>query len=240
MSQPNILFICMDSLRYDNYRKANTPNFDSVGKPQRLHSQSCWTIPSIIGYLFSRPPIGVKGELFQSNDRTATHFIPEYYGKRGYVTSFLTSNAFIELCDDKMSRGISKWFTHWRILKYLDGRHHSTSQIITDAVDIVKETDKPVFMFLLLMDTHTPYYDGTTIYDRSPSSPSENMSAQVRAVSYIDGLIKPLLGAFKDKGKTVVYVTSDHGEDDKHGHDPMKQAEYTDKLFEIPYVKGVI
>lgn len=237
---PSILFICMDSLRYDNYVKAHTPNLDSVGELRRLYSDACWTIPSIVSYLMNRPPVGFNEPLFPTMNVDKPPFVPKYYYNKKYTMALLTSNAYVEMFNGLTNKGYSKWFHYWNTLKYLNDKHHATKPIVEDAVNIIQKTnDKPLFMFILFMDTHHPYYDGEKKHFPDPNSPQENMGAQVRAAEYIDRETVPLLKAFRETyPDRIIYVTADHGEDERYGHDPVRRLPFSDKLFEIPFIKG--
>ena len=42
----NLVYIVMDSCRFDSYERARTPNMDRIGKGERRYSYASWTSPS--------------------------------------------------------------------------------------------------------------------------------------------------------------------------------------------------
>jgi len=49
---PNhLVFIVMDSCRFDSYDRAATPNMDRIGKAQLRYSFASWTSPSHYTFL---------------------------------------------------------------------------------------------------------------------------------------------------------------------------------------------
>ncbi len=82
----NVLFLVLDSLRYDTFIEAKTPNFDAIGKAKRVHAFGCFTIPSLIGYFMGFPPIGSGVEtLFPGVPRY--EWVPRYFKEAGIESS---------------------------------------------------------------------------------------------------------------------------------------------------------
>lgn len=240
----NILFICLDSCRYDTFKKAETPNTDKIGRTKKAYSYASWTIPSIIGYMMGYPPMdNGGGSLFPPHDVQSMKFAPQYYrDELGYKTIWASSNAFITQYDKMTNCSLSNNFNYF--LSYLRRPLKKTHEIMKDLAELVKETEKPVFMMTLLMCTHKPYHDEENIWKPDLHNINSNFNNQVKSIEYADRSIKPLIQSFKDKDNdTQVTITSDHGEQWGPyvvGHNPSNRVCFDTKLFEIPYIRGKI
>lgn len=56
MSENNLVFIVMDSCRYDSYLAAKRPNMDRIGAGEKRYSFASWTSPSHYTYLMGMIP----------------------------------------------------------------------------------------------------------------------------------------------------------------------------------------
>jgi hypothetical protein len=240
----NVLFLVLDSLRYDVFVKAETPNFDAIGKTRRVHSFACFTIPSIIGFFMGWPPIGAGTKtLFPEVPKY--EWVPRHFKKQGYYTAWLSRNALLLKLDAAIGGQFTRGFDLRKVLEYGDARV-TTKQIIADVCSITKtQMTHPIFASLLLLDTHRPYAWGSAVQDIVPSNPVLNFANQVKATEYVDSLFPQIKQAFIDTGrKTRVIITSDHGElfgPDYWSHDPSSQKcpiQFDEKLFEIPLIIG--
>ena len=237
----NVLFVCLDSVRYDTFETADAKNMKSLGEVKKVHSFACWTIPSIMGYLMGFPPIGSgRMDLFGREKRFRYEWAPKYFTKQGWATAWLSSNPSILQLDFDMEGGFSKHFKHFFALKY-PGRESSTEQIIYDAGKILRQESAPVFMTILVMDTHRPYNFLGGYKDIDPGDPEGNFRNQVKAIEYFDHYFALLLEVFAGR-ETEVIITSDHGElfgPVYWSHDPTTDhLNFDDKLFEIPLIIG--
>ena len=52
----DLVFIIMDSCRFDSYQRAKTPNMDRIGAGSRRYSYASWTSPSHYTYLMGMTP----------------------------------------------------------------------------------------------------------------------------------------------------------------------------------------
>lgn len=241
----NVLFLVLDSLRYDTFIEAKTPNFDAVGDARRVHSFGCFTLPSMLGYFMGFPPIGSGiGTLFPEVPRY--EWVPKHFKKLGYQTIWFSRNALPLKLDIVMNGGFTRHFDFTKTLEYTNVTA-TTVQIINDIKNVVsaKGQQHPIFSAVLIMDTHRPYSWGTGNQDIVPSKPELNFANQVKAIEYVDSLFPRLRAAFRNTPrKTRVIITSDHGElfGPKHwSHDPSSLKSpivFDEKLFEIPLVIG--
>lgn len=239
------IFICLDSCRYDTFNEANAPNMKSIERLEKAHSFACFTPSTILGYLMNFPPIGLNiGRLYPYRKWS---WLPDEFKKDGYSTAFLTSNAVIPMMDIALKGVFKKSFTIFEVMKY-KGKT-SVEEILKDSIKFLN-SHSPTFLFLLLMETHTPIYDGKKVKIPFPvQRPSNFFSHQKRAVEFIDEKMEPLFSFFrKNKRPVEITITSDHGEllgPIKWGHNPgdltffkRSMIYFSEQLFGIPFIKG--
>jgi len=240
--RPNTLVLCLDSCRYDTYVEAHTPNMDAVNTPRRVHSYSCWTVPSIFGYMMGFPPIGTGREDFIP-PAIRYHWVPRQLTGMGYSTIWLSTNPITAKLN-----GLTQAFfqRHWKYFRNpLDG---STRTLIAHHRASIKDDgNHPIFTFMLDMNTHHPYTWAEGVRKLIPADPQKNFDGQVKAVEYVDSLFPEIMKPLVDTGRpTHVIITSDHGElfgPHFAGHDPSSQTlkiDFNPHLFEIPLVEGVV
>ncbi len=240
----NVLFVCLDSLRYDTFMAASKPNMDRIGEARLVHSLACTTIPSIVGYLMNFPPIGLGGPerlyLFKYCGRY--EWAPLFHKRQDFETALITGNALITRLDSRLNGGLRSGFDHiiWKIP--LRGGSEEAAREIDE---ILVSGKPPFFVFTLLMETHEVYIDGTEKYlINDKDDPKKSFEYQSRAVEFVDSIFPQLLEPFERLGNgTTVMITSDHGEffgPDFFGHDPTWELQFHSKLFEIPFLEGVI
>ncbi len=247
VTKPDYVFICLDSCRYDTFEAADAPNMKSIGALRRAHSFACFTPSSILGYLMNFNPIGLDmGRLYPYRK---WGWLPTELRNDGYGTAFLTANAAVAAMDLSLDGIFRKSFTVHEFLKY-DGPS-AVEAIVEDAVEFLGQ-HTPAFLFLLLMETHAPMYDGEKVKIPYPvQRPSSVYDFQKRAVTFIDGALEPLFDALRDRENPHdVIVTSDHGDllgPMKWGHNPsdltlLKRSmiHYSEELFEIPFLRGSV
>lgn len=237
----NVLFVCLDSVRFDTFEAADAEHMKNLGEVQRVHSFACWTLPSIVGYLHGFPPIGSnRRDLFGRSRIYHYDWVPGYFSRNGYATAWLSSNPSIPQYDISMNGGFGRGFKYFKTLKY-PGIESSTGQICFDVGKIVKDESSPIFMAILVMDTHRPYNFSGGYKDIDPSDPEGNFENQVKAIEHFDKYFTLIKEMFMDRD-TEVIITSDHGElfgPVYWSHDPTTDhLRFDEKLFEIPLVIG--
>lgn len=233
----NILFLCLDSVRYDTFVVASAPNMKKIGKLKRVYSQSCWTIPSVVGYLMNMSPIGKSGRLFKEVPKL--NWVPKGFRELGYVTAWVSGNAGVLQFDAGIRGSFKKGFKVFKTSEKL--------MYVENVVNVVESIarEQPTFIMCLLLDTHRPYYFGSGEEDLDPNNPDKNFRNQVKAIENVDLYVPSMLDAFTyhSKRSTRVCITSDHGElfgPEYWSHDPCNNLEFDKKLFEIPFIEGRI
>ena len=239
----NVLVLCLDSVRYDTYVAAETPNMDKIGEPRLVHSFACWTIPSIFGYLMGFPPIGSERSDFIPGVKQL-NWTPEYLAKRNYSTIWMSTNGLIAKTNSITEGFFQKYWRHF--INPID--EERTPFLISELERIVTiDPQQPHFVFMLLIEAHHPYEWADGEIKLIKDDPQGNFDAQVKAIEYLDSLfpriIKPLISMGRP---THVIITSDHGElFGPHflSHTPGAPnypIEFDPKLFEIPLVEGIV
>lgn len=246
MTNKNIMMICLDSCRYDTFEAAKAPNMKAIGDLKLVHSFSCWTVPSMVGYLMGVPPIGLAedppgGAMTTLFDCEPMKWAPREFMKKQYYTIFKSQNA--ALANYAALGSFHKGFIDYNSYTKLNPGE-VTETIVVDLEEKVNQVGAPVFVVLLLMDTHTPYRWGDEAKTLGwVKDPKHNFDNQVKAIEYIDKIFPRLIAPFEGKGITDVIITSDHGDlhgPEYHGHSPTYKLKFDEDLFKIPFIRGEI
>jgi arylsulfatase A-like enzyme len=164
---PNhIVFIVMDSCRYDSFVTANTPNIDRLGKVEKRYSYASWTGPShytfVMGMMPHLSPRQVvasevyKDEFVLWRERTGLPdfefktFVPELslpkvLGQEGYRTVGRVSMPVLNPLT-----AIAQHFDDYRLMP-----HHNSFDKMVDEMEF--PDDEPHYYFCNLGETHYPY-----------------------------------------------------------------------------------
>lgn len=162
----NLVYIVMDSCRYDSYQAAATPNMDRLGQAEQRYSYASWTSPShyvlLMGLTPHTSPPGVfASEVYKEDflhwrtrlgiaDLDFKAFIPELslpcqLKKHGYRTV------------GRVSLPVLNQFTtfsaHFDDYRLMDNHNDFAGMIEEMSFD----PDKPTFQFCNLGETHYPY-----------------------------------------------------------------------------------
>lgn len=161
-----MVFIVMDSCRYDSFIAANTPNIDRIGKAEKRFSYASWTAPShyvfTMGILPHASPTKVfasevyKQEFGQWSLRTGSSslafrdFLPEIslpvvLKKLGYRTVARVSMPVL----NKYTL-ISQHFDDYKLMD-----NHNNFAGMVEEIEFPE--DQPHYYFLNLGETHYPY-----------------------------------------------------------------------------------
>lgn len=164
---PNhLVFIIMDSCRYDSYARAKTPNMDRIGEAQLRFSFASWTSPSHYTFLMGQTPHTSPRRVFASEvykeefrkwvDRLGVpnlsfkSFVPYLSLPRvlkdlGYATTARVSMPVLNAL-----AGLNRSFDDYRLME----NHNDFAGMVKD-IDLSARL--PRFYFLNLGETHYPY-----------------------------------------------------------------------------------
>lgn len=162
----HLVWIVLDSCRYDSFVAASTPRFARLGAVERRYSYASWTSPSHFAFLMGMVPHlsprsvfaseVYKGEFSRWIDRLGIDglsfktFIPELslpkvlkqYGYRTWArVSMPVLNSFA---------GLSRHFDDYKLMS-----NHNDFAGMVEEIDF--QTSEPSFHFLNLGETHYPY-----------------------------------------------------------------------------------
>ena len=166
MSFNHIVFIVMDSCRYDSFMAAHTPNIDRLGKAERRYSYASWTAPShyafTMGMMPHTSPSHVyasevyKDEFIQWKQRTGSdaisfkEFLPELSLLRVLSKLGYRSVAKVSLPVLNKHTAINKYFDEYKLMD----NHNDFAGMVQE---IEFPEDEPHYYFLNLGETHYPY-----------------------------------------------------------------------------------
>lgn len=228
----NLVYVIMDSCRYDTCMEAKKPNMERLGRIEKRYSFASWTSPSHYVYLMGmtphvNPPGVFASEVYKEDftkwtDRLGVPnlefktFLPEIslpnlLKKLGYRTV------------GKVSLPVLNRFTtfsqHFDDYKLMD-RHNDFAGMIDE---IEFDSSRPAFYFLNLGETHYPYM----------------LEGEAPHLHGVHGVLKHLddavtAGGFKG-GKSEGFF--DQEQLDRFKKKQVECIEYVDSLLEKLYGK---
>ena len=251
----SILFITLDSCRYDTFARASAPNIKAIGTLHRAMAPSYFTFGShaamFLGFtpgVAERPEPFVNpkfAKLFKLNNSgfpgKGTPFfhlsgpnIIEGFRRLGYLTLGTAATGWFNP-DTETGRVLSQSFDRF----FYPGNLFSIARQIEWVGEESAKTSQPVFVFINVGETHVPYYFAGAPWDRArnPCVPfSENNDAaecrrrQLACVEHVDTQLGPLLARFSEE---MVLVCADHG--DCWGEDGLwEHGVHHPKTLEVP------
>ena len=162
----NLVFIVMDSCRFDSYQRAKTPNMDRIGAGSRRYSYASWTSPSHYTYLMGMiphdSPQGVFASEVYKNDfvkwfdrlnidgLSFKSFVPQLslpkvLQEHGYRTIGRVSMPVLN-----PTSHLNRHFDDYKLMS-----NHNDFAGMVDEIEF--DEDEPSFHFLNLGETHYPY-----------------------------------------------------------------------------------
>jgi hypothetical protein len=229
---PDLVIIVLDSMRADRFgagaSHAAAPALSRLAAQGRVYTSawaaSSWTLPSVVRILSAAP-----GE---------TPTLPERLAAHGYSTAGFTDNphltrrARVMRGFDRVERSVGAWRSVvlgtalGEVLERLVPG--SDEQLTTKAIAWIERQPGPLFLYVHLMDSHTPYrfptLDGRRRSGRRIDFPRTGMrltadeADSIRArydggVHSADTQVGRLLAALAARhGAFLAVITSDHGE----------------------------
>ncbi len=162
----NLVYVIMDSCRYDSYARAKHPNMDRIGVGEQRYSFAYWTSPSHFTFLMGQVPHASPRRVFSSEvykkqfaewvDRLAVanlsfrSFVPDLSLPKVLKENGYTNIARVSMPVLNALAGMSRGFDDYRLMA-----NHN------DFAGMVEEIDFPagerMFYFLNLGETHYPY-----------------------------------------------------------------------------------
>lgn len=238
LSPDSVLFISLDSCRYDTARAVSTPALDTVGPLQRAQAPSYFTYGSHAAFWMGftpgvpgseRPWLNPKrGKLFRMlHVGTEKHREPGSFQLQGPNLI----EGFRRLGHRTIGSGSVAWFdpdteTGSQLGAPFDRFHyagdtwslpHQLDWIDTELAGLAP--DQPVFLFLNVGETHVPYWHEGASWPRWPSpcvpfggascSARESRRRQRACLRWVDQRLQPLISHFQ---AATILVCADHGD----------------------------
>ncbi|MEY2432524.1 MAG: hypothetical protein QOC92_2249 [Acidimicrobiaceae bacterium] len=163
----HLVIVVLDSLRYDVWLEAATPNLDRLGPVERRWSYASWTSPSHFNLLTGLPPhtspkhvyasLLYRDEYERYTDRLRVPrvdlagLLPELWlptflrDQLGYRTGALVSMPVLNA-----ATGLNRGFDHYELMP-----RHDDFGAMVDRLDL--GGDRPWFWLLNVGETHYPY-----------------------------------------------------------------------------------
>ena len=166
MTPNSIVFIVMDSCRYDSLMAARRPNIDRLGAIEKRYSYASWTAPSHYAFTMGMLPHSSPRDVFASEvykeefqqwktrtgagelsfkDFLPDISLPKVLSKLGYYTVAKVSMPVL----NKYTL-ISRDFDEYKLMP-----HHN--DFATMVAEMEFPEDEPRYYFLNLGETHYPY-----------------------------------------------------------------------------------
>lgn len=226
----NILFVCLDCLRYDvafeEQEKGNTPVLNQYGKWRKCQAPGNFTYPSHQAMFAGFMPVdeGIldmkkREKLFFSEDIGMGRKAPEgafnFQGsnwveglqKEGYDTYCIGGVSFFDKRTD-IGKVIPSFFDHsyWNPSFGCKVKDSAKNQIDFAMGKLEQLSgEQKIMMYINVSALHYPNY----FY--LPGTAKDSKEAHAVALQYVDEQLGRLFAAFKKKGKTFVICCSDHG-----------------------------
>jgi len=222
----NHLHWCMDSCRWDVFEEANAPNMKARTEFRKVYSRAGFTPPSLFSTFMNCSWYN------SGNDRPIPSlpvwgWIPRDLQEKGYHTVFISSNPLMKHYEQR--------FTGFNEFIYIDDCRYHAHEIVEKVKRIYDTVEQPKYIFLLLMETHQPYFYLKQHTQEYVTANYRPITRQVKAVESIDADFGVMMKTI-DGTDTDVLIFSDHGDldlklDGAQGHG---EHMFHIKLFEIP------
>lgn len=220
----NYLLIILDATPYFVFQLADAKNIKSLGKVEKITAPAIWTLPSLTSMLYI--PYYHATPYFNIKDLPEPVWLPSFLQRKGYKTVFIGDNPWFSLGRQILNRG----FDHYHALP-LNPR--------AVARKTLEYLEGKFFVLSFFTSTHYPYRE---VPSRRKRRFEGDLGRHIEAVEYVDSLVGEILR--KVSRETEVVVTSDHGDvyrgNKNLGHNPKHLKEYTESLFKVFLVRGVV
>jgi len=232
----SVLFITLDSCRYDTYRRAKTPHLDCVAPVHKALAPSYFTYGSHAAFWMGFTP-GIRRAVPWLNPKAGKLFRMSFSGSRGKDEQGFALEGrniiegFRRLGYYTLGSGAVDWFntatpTGSVLAESFDdfffaGNTWSLDQQLQwlDQKMSSEVSSQPVFLFLNIGETHVPYWHSNAPWDPFPSpcvpfgsdscSRRESRRRQRACLEWVDKQLADLLQAWSS---STIIVCADHGD----------------------------
>jgi arylsulfatase A-like enzyme len=250
----NVILISLDTLRADHlgcygYNRETSPNIDrfAANSTMFINAASCsdWTLPSHLSLFTGLYPseAGILKGGYTSNNFIAENAvtIAEYMRDAGFKTAGFHGGGYIS-----DFYGFDKGFDFYRT----SGKSDAAVEV-DEALDWIRMNDRnKFFVFFHTYEIHGPYTHDYFLKNSDQKNMSENdkrIAAYDSDIRYTDIQIGRFLDSLKKLGlsdKTILILTSDHGENFNFVNTSINSGRHGRTLYEsevkIPLIIGGI
>jgi membrane-anchored protein YejM (alkaline phosphatase superfamily) len=253
----SVLFITLDSCRYDTFARSYAPNLKSVGNLAQAMAPGTFTYASHLAmFVGFTPSVAHKFEPF-INSKFAKIFRMVHGGFEGKTAEFfiLSGKNIIDGFKRQdyltIGTGAVGWFnpiteTAQPLIQdfdhfYFPGDTYSLHKQLEWIYSYLHNPERKIFTFLNIGETHVPYYYPNAPWSKeyNPCVPfsdkndaQECRKRQQGCLEYVDTLLQQLLEAFCD---STIVICADHG--DCWGEDGLwEHGFYHPKVLEVPFI----
>ncbi len=217
----NIVLITVDSMRPDHlgaygYARPTSPQIDRFAEGavvfERAYSPSAKTPTAVPSIMSGRYP----SELRRDGGHFAVYepenvFLAEVLAEAGYRTAGFVSHWYFE-----RRYGLGQGFALWQPYTAERGRMEkmpTAETVVVSAVEYLQRTEpgSPFFVWVHLLDPHKDYIDHLEV-PRFGEAPIDRYDHEIRYVDTWLAYLFDTLARRGDADRTVVALTSDHGE----------------------------
>lgn len=216
--QWNVLLLTVDTLRYDRtgfggHTRDTTPHLDRLAERSSVftfaNAPSAGTMASIPAILVSRffhSGIALEKKKRRLSLAPSNVLLPELLKNTGYATGAVLTHRYFEM-------GQNQGFDHYdnRPEEYRHGEGITSPQITDRALEWIGKQREPWFMWAHYIDPHSAYvpHPGG---QRFGESALDRYDGEVHATDKQIGRLISGIDTMGQGSKTVVIVTSDHGD----------------------------
>jgi len=242
---PNVVIVVMDTVRQDHlacygYHRNTTPNLAGLIESSRIYynaySTSAWTSPAHASLFTGLFPIAHKTT--QENWTMARGLVTlaEVFSIKGYETFGISENPLVSKRNN-FDQGFSRYYETWRMSS--QQAPLSIAPELFEKILTKRKKRDPFFIFVNLIEAHSPYDSSGPFRDRFLSDRSlrcennqwhhyflgrrEFTSREIEQLNelydaeilFVDHLVGEMTASLKKRGlwdDTIFIVTSDHGE----------------------------
>jgi len=249
----NVVIVLVGSLRADRlaptrYPRETTPVLNQLAEQSVVFTKTYTTAPSsphaIPSLLTSRYPSEIAWRNTNAPhhpiDRTNTTLF-EVLKAAGYRNHVLASHWYFRK-QRRLDQGVEEYDNRGSVNlapAYVDVSTPRIMARLDEHLDTLVASKKPWSLLIHLPDPHARYMEHT---GKTPNWGKEPVDEYDREVFFVDAHITKLIEQLKDKGvseRTVIVVTSDHGEAFReHGFLFHGQTLY-DEVLRVPWILHV-
>lgn len=251
----SVLFITLDSCRYDTFANTSTPVLDSLGTLYKAQAPGNFTYASHMAMFMgftpgdaSKKQVGLNpkyGKIFRMSQggiagKKKEHFllngksIMEGFKRKGYRALGTGAVAWFNP-ETEPAQSLIGDFDDF----FYAGSTWSLPEQLAWIEKKLAQNDQPVFLFLNIGETHVPYYFQGAAWspEDNPCKPFSNNNdrdkcefRQSAALSYVDQSLGKLLECFAE---ATTIVCADHG--DCWGEDGLWEHGIShEKVLDVP------